>query len=68
MFVSLQIIIVQLADVAFATKGLSLEQWLWCVFFGVGTLIWGQVRTSTPDLGISFSFSPLLIFSIKNML
>ena len=40
----LQIIIVQLADVAFATKGLTLEQWLWCVFLGAGTLLWGQVR------------------------
>lgn len=43
-----QIIIVQLADVAFATKGLTLEQWLWCVFLGVGVLLWGQIVTCIP--------------------
>lgn len=43
-----QIIIVQLADIFFSTKGLTLEQWLWCVFFGVGTLIWGQLVTCVP--------------------
>lgn len=43
-----QIIIVQFADVAFATKGLTLEQWLWCVFLGAGTLLWGQIVTCIP--------------------
>lgn len=43
-----QIIIVQVADIFFATKGLTLEQWLWCVFFGVGVLIWGQLVTCVP--------------------
>jgi len=43
-----QIIIVQFAGVAFYTESLTLDQWLWCIFFGVGTLIWGQIVTSLP--------------------
>nr|UYR00237.1 plasma membrane calcium-transporting ATPase [Plectrocnemia conspersa] len=43
-----QIVIVQYGKMAFSTKGLSLEQWLWCLFFGIGTLIWGQIVTSIP--------------------
>lgn len=33
---------------AFATKALTLEQWLWCLLFGVGTLLWGQIVTTVP--------------------
>lgn len=33
---------------AFSTKGLTLEQWMWCLFFGFGTLLWGQVVTTVP--------------------
>lgn len=44
----LQIIIVQWGDLAFSTKPLSVEQWLWCLVFGVGALIWGQVVTTVP--------------------
>ncbi|XP_052285591.1 plasma membrane calcium-transporting ATPase 2-like isoform X3 [Dreissena polymorpha] len=43
-----QIIIVQFGGIAFYTKGLTLQQWLWCVFVGVGTLLWGQIITSIP--------------------
>lgn len=39
----LQVVIVQLGGYAFSTKGLDLDQWLWCLFFGVGELVWGQV-------------------------
>ncbi|XP_052780334.1 plasma membrane calcium-transporting ATPase 2-like isoform X3 [Mya arenaria] len=43
-----QVVIVQVGGVAFYTKGLTLHQWLWCVFFGVGTLLWGQLITCVP--------------------
>lgn len=43
-----QIIIVQFAGVAFYTEALTIDQWLWCIFLGVGTLLWGQVITSIP--------------------
>ncbi|XP_064632110.1 plasma membrane calcium-transporting ATPase 2-like isoform X3 [Lineus longissimus] len=43
-----QIIIVQLGGVAFSTAGLTLDQWMWCLFFGVGVLVWGQLVTSIP--------------------
>ncbi|XP_017062585.1 plasma membrane calcium-transporting ATPase 2 isoform X2 [Drosophila eugracilis] len=43
-----QVLIIQYGKMAFSTKALSLDQWLWCIFFGVGTLVWGQLITSVP--------------------
>lgn len=45
-----QVIIVQGAPVnmAFATRQLTLEQWMWCLLFGIGTLLWGQMVTTLP--------------------
>lgn len=38
-----QIAIVQFGGRWFSTAALNLEQWLWCLAFGIGTLLWGQV-------------------------
>ncbi|KAG4079815.1 hypothetical protein HA402_014946 [Bradysia odoriphaga] len=43
-----QVVIIQYGKMAFSTKELTLEQWLWCLFFGLGTLLWGQVITTVP--------------------
>ncbi|XP_076260861.1 plasma membrane calcium-transporting ATPase 3 isoform X2 [Rhynchophorus ferrugineus] len=43
-----QFVIIQYGGVAFATKALTLEQWFWCLFFGIGTLLWGQLVTTIP--------------------
>ncbi|XP_045481460.1 plasma membrane calcium-transporting ATPase 2 isoform X3 [Harmonia axyridis] len=43
-----QVFIIQWGGLAFSTKSLTLEQWLWCLFFGVGTLLWGQLVTTVP--------------------
>nr|AML22898.1 plasma membrane calcium ATPase [Tridacna squamosa] len=43
-----QIIIIQFGRIAFSTEGLTFDQWLWCIFFGVGTLLWGQIITTVP--------------------
>jgi Ca2+ transporting ATPase len=45
---ALQILIVEYGSYAFNTTSLEAEQWLWCVFFGVTSLIWGQVVTTIP--------------------
>jgi P-type Ca2+ transporter type 2B len=47
-FVSFQVVIIQYGKMAFSTKALTLEQWGWCLFFGVGTLLWGQLVTTLP--------------------
>ncbi|GLG98877.1 Calcium-transporting ATPase sarcoplasmic/endoplasmic reticulum type [Gryllus bimaculatus] len=47
-FSHLQVVIIEFGDVAFSTAGLTVEQWLWCLFFGFGTLLWGQVVTTVP--------------------
>ncbi|XP_029665735.1 plasma membrane calcium-transporting ATPase 2 isoform X5 [Formica exsecta] len=43
-----QVVIIQYGKMAFSTRALSLDQWLWCLFFGIGTLIWGQIVTTIP--------------------
>ncbi|XP_013174705.1 PREDICTED: plasma membrane calcium-transporting ATPase 2 isoform X2 [Papilio xuthus] len=43
-----QVIIIQFGGMAFSTAGLSIDQWLWCLFFGAGTLVWGQLVTTVP--------------------
>lgn len=43
-----QVLIVQYGKMAFSTKSLTLEQWLWCLFLGIGTLLWGQLVTTVP--------------------
>ncbi|TNN06898.1 Plasma membrane calcium-transporting ATPase 2, partial [Schistosoma japonicum] len=44
----LQVVIIQFGGYAFSTHPLALEHWLWCLFFGLGTLLWGQVIISIP--------------------
>lgn len=46
-FVS-QVLIVEFGSIAFSTTGLAADQWLWCIFFGIGTLLWGQVVILLP--------------------
>ncbi|KAK7078894.1 Plasma membrane calcium-transporting ATPase 3 [Halocaridina rubra] len=43
-----QFVIVQFGGIAFSTSALTLELWLWCILFGSGVLLWGQVVTSIP--------------------
>ncbi|KAL1493475.1 hypothetical protein ABEB36_011520 [Hypothenemus hampei] len=43
-----QVVIIQYGGVAFSTKALTLEQWFWCLLFGIGTLLWGQLVTTIP--------------------
>jgi len=51
-----QIIIIQWGGQAFSTAQLNVEQWIWCILFGVGTLVWQQVITTIP-IGESFGKS-----------
>ncbi|XP_066588995.1 plasma membrane calcium-transporting ATPase 2 isoform X2 [Prorops nasuta] len=52
-----QVVIIQYGKMAFSTKALTLEQWLWCLFFGFGTLLWGQLVTTIPTRKIPSFFS-----------
>ncbi|XP_005093745.2 plasma membrane calcium-transporting ATPase 3 [Aplysia californica] len=44
-----QALIIQFGGIAFHTTSLNASQWLWCLFLGVGTLLWGQLVTMVPD-------------------
>lgn len=52
-----QIIIIEFGGIAFSTSPLNLEQWVWCIFFGLGTLVWQQLITSIPNSCIPKSLS-----------
>uniref|UniRef100_A0A183SGQ5 Calcium-transporting ATPase n=1 Tax=Schistocephalus solidus TaxID=70667 RepID=A0A183SGQ5_SCHSO len=43
------VIIVQFGGYAFSTHPLAVEHWLWCLFFGLGSLLWGQLVISLPN-------------------
>uniref|UniRef100_A0A671PTB0 Calcium-transporting ATPase n=1 Tax=Sinocyclocheilus anshuiensis TaxID=1608454 RepID=A0A671PTB0_9TELE len=45
---AIQIVIVQFGGKPFSCSPLNAEQWLWCLFVGMGELIWGQVIASVP--------------------
>ncbi|XP_029140098.1 plasma membrane calcium-transporting ATPase 1-like, partial [Protobothrops mucrosquamatus] len=44
----IQVVIVQFGGKPFSCTALTLEQWLWSLFFGLGSLVWGQVIISIP--------------------
>ncbi|XP_026783734.3 plasma membrane calcium-transporting ATPase 3a isoform X3 [Pangasianodon hypophthalmus] len=51
---AIQIVIVQFGGKPFSCSPLNVEQWLWCLFVGVGELIWGQVIASVPTNQLKF--------------
>ncbi|XP_028854468.1 plasma membrane calcium-transporting ATPase 4 isoform X2 [Denticeps clupeoides] len=51
---ALQIIIVQFGGKPFSCTALTIDQWLWCVFIGVGELLWGQLITAIPTHRLKF--------------
>ncbi|XP_076589579.1 plasma membrane calcium-transporting ATPase 1-like isoform X1 [Chaetodon auriga] len=50
----IQIVIVQFGGKPFSCVGLTIEQWLWCVFFGLSSLLWGQLVSSVPTSWLKF--------------
>ncbi|XP_036348372.1 plasma membrane calcium-transporting ATPase 1 isoform X2 [Ochotona princeps] len=49
-----QIIIVQFGGKPFSCSELSIEQWLWSIFLGMGTLLWGQLISTIPTSRLKF--------------
>ncbi|XP_029910980.1 plasma membrane calcium-transporting ATPase 3b isoform X2 [Myripristis murdjan] len=45
---AVQIVIVQWGGKPFSCAPLNVEQWLWCLFVGVGELLWGQLIATVP--------------------
>uniref|UniRef100_A0A3Q1JET9 Calcium-transporting ATPase n=1 Tax=Anabas testudineus TaxID=64144 RepID=A0A3Q1JET9_ANATE len=45
---AVQIVIVQWGGKPFSCAPLNIEQWLWCLFVGVGELLWGQLIATVP--------------------
>ncbi|XP_040298330.1 plasma membrane calcium-transporting ATPase 3 [Bufo bufo] len=45
---AVQILIVQFGGKPFSCSPLNTQQWLWCLFVGVGELVWGQLISTVP--------------------
>ncbi|XP_053544040.1 plasma membrane calcium-transporting ATPase 1a isoform X3 [Ictalurus punctatus] len=50
----IQFVIVQFGGKPFSCVALTIDQWLWCVFLGCGSLLWGQVISSIPTSRLKF--------------
>ncbi|KAJ8373600.1 hypothetical protein SKAU_G00041800 [Synaphobranchus kaupii] len=50
----IQIVIVQFGGKPFSCVGLTVDQWLWCVFLGMGCLLWGQFISTIPTSRLKF--------------
>ncbi|XP_063065278.1 plasma membrane calcium-transporting ATPase 3-like [Engraulis encrasicolus] len=51
---AVQIVIVQWGGKPFSCAPLNVEQWLWCLFVGVGELLWGQLIATVPTSQLKF--------------
>ncbi|KAL4655846.1 Plasma membrane calcium-transporting ATPase 2 [Arapaima gigas] len=51
---AIQIVIVQFGGKPFSCAPLDIDKWLWCVFLGVGELLWGQVISTIPNDKLKF--------------
>ncbi|KAK5614156.1 Plasma membrane calcium-transporting ATPase 4 [Crenichthys baileyi] len=51
---ALQIIIIQFGGKPFSCAPLTIDQWLWCVFIGMGELLWGQLISAIPTHHLKF--------------
>ncbi|XP_042322538.1 plasma membrane calcium-transporting ATPase 1 isoform X4 [Sceloporus undulatus] len=49
-----QIVIVQFGGKPFSCSELTIEQWLWSIFLGMGTLLWGQLISTVPTSHLKF--------------
>ncbi|XP_028905948.1 plasma membrane calcium-transporting ATPase 2 isoform X2 [Ornithorhynchus anatinus] len=50
----IQIVIVQFGGKPFSCSPLQLDQWMWCIFIGLGELVWGQVIATIPTSRLKF--------------
>ncbi|XP_055000229.1 plasma membrane calcium-transporting ATPase 4 isoform X5 [Sorex araneus] len=49
-----QIFIVEFGGRPFSCTKLTLSQWLWCMFIGIGELLWGQLISMIPTKSLKF--------------
>uniref|UniRef100_A0A480TF78 Calcium-transporting ATPase n=1 Tax=Sus scrofa TaxID=9823 RepID=A0A480TF78_PIG len=49
-----QILIVEFGGKPFSCTNLTLSQWFWCLFIGIGELLWGQVISTIPTQSLKF--------------
>ncbi|KAL4646357.1 plasma membrane calcium-transporting ATPase 2 isoform X6 [Arapaima gigas] len=51
---AIQIVIVQFGGKPFSCMPLELDKWMWCIFLGMGELVWGQIIATIPTHRLKF--------------
>ena len=49
-FFSFKVLIVNFGGIVFSVVRLDLEHWMWCILFGVGSILWGQLVICIPTV------------------
>ncbi|KAF6073989.1 hypothetical protein HJG60_001184 [Phyllostomus discolor] len=49
-----QIFIVEFGGKPFSCTKLTVSQWFWCLFIGIGELLWGQIISTIPTQSLKF--------------
>ena len=52
-----QIFLVEFGSIVFSCHPLHVSEWMWCLFFGVGSLLWQQIIAFIPASVIPKKFS-----------
>lgn len=52
-----QVFLIEFGSIIFSTHPLSLSEWLWCLFWGFGVLVWHQIIAFIPISVIPKSMS-----------
>jgi len=59
-----QIFIIEFGGTAFSTASLDIDHWIWCILFGAGELLWGQVSARAPSLWSTVVPSVLMLHMV----
>lgn len=46
---TVQVIVVEFGGLVFGTVSLTINMWMWCIFFGIGELLWAQLLATIPS-------------------
>ena len=65
-----QVIVVQFEGYAFFIVPLTIDQWMWCILFGIEELLYAQVITTSSAVGLytclTFTIGPFDVSTKTN--
>jgi Ca2+ transporting ATPase len=62
-----QVFIVCFGGVVFAVQPLDLDHWMWCIFLGLGSLLWNQIILTIPNSIVRKFLNKVLFWRKKKL-